>query len=65
MKKIFKFVSCVVSLAAIGFTGYTLYKKYVVKDQDETDDGFDDLFEDDSFKEGKSKREYVNVDIDK
>ncbi len=64
MKKFFKFITCIVSLTAIGYTGYSLYKKYVEKDV-EADDDFDDSFEDDSFKEGKSKREYVTINLDK
>ncbi len=66
MRKLCKFIGTVVSLSAIAFTAYTLYEGYMKKEDNEKEDDFDDFFEDDAFKEGKSaKREYVTIDIDK
>ena len=66
MRRLFKFLTTVISLGAIAFTAYTLYERYFKKDEDGKEDDFDDFFEDDAFKEGKSsKREYVTIDIDK
>ena len=62
MKKFFRFLGGLTSLAAVGFGAYCVYKK-VVEDKEEEEEDFDDLFDDDEPDENKSNREYVSINI--
>ena len=62
MKKFFKFLGGLTSIAAVGFGAYCVYKK-VVESKDEEDEDFDDLFDDEELDENKSNREYVSINI--
>lgn len=65
MKRFFKFIAGIVSLAAVSFGAYCVYKKVSsVKesDEDKEDDDFDSLFEEE-IDENKSDREYVSIHI--
>ncbi len=62
MKKFFKFLGGLTSIAAVGFGAYCVYKK-VVEEKDDDEEDFDDLFDDEELDENKSGREYVSINI--
>ncbi len=62
MRKFFKFLGGLTSIAAVGFGAYCVYKK-VVENKDEEEEDFDDLFDDEELDENKSNREYVSINI--
>jgi hypothetical protein len=62
MKKFFKFLGGLTSIAAVGFGAYCVYKK-VVENKEEDEDDFDDLFDDEELDENRSNREYVSINI--
>ncbi len=62
MKKFFKFLGGLTSVAAVGFGAYCVYKK-VVEKKDEDEEDFDDLFDDEELDENRSNREYVSINI--
>ena len=63
MKKFFKAVTTLAVTAGAAYGAYTLYQKYMDKNK-KSEDSFDDDFEDEHFREGKGKREYVTIDIE-
>ncbi len=63
MKKFFKAISALALTAGAAYGAYTLYQKFMEKEKN-TEDSFDDDFEEEHFKEGKGKREYVTIDIE-
>ncbi len=63
MKKFFKFLGGLTSIAAVGFGAYCVYKKVVEDKNDEEEEDFDDLFDDEELDENKSNREYVSINI--
>ncbi|MCR5823898.1 MAG: hypothetical protein K6G60_05640 [Lachnospiraceae bacterium] len=62
MKKFFRFLGGLTSIAAVGFGAYCVYKK-VKENKEEEDEDFDDLFDDEELDENKSDREYVSINI--
>ncbi len=63
MKKFFKAMTTLALTAGAAYGAYTLYQKYMEKEKN-TEDSFDEEFEDEHFKEGHGKREYVTIDIE-
>lgn len=61
MKKFLKIVGGIVSMAAVAFGAYCVYKNVIAKKEDDFDD-FDDCFEDDDTTENQD-REYVSINI--
>ena len=61
MKKFFKFLCGVASVAAVAFGAYCVYKNVIASDED--DDDFDDCFEDEDGEVTAENREYVSINI--
>ena len=61
MKKFFKFLCGVASVAAVAFGAYCVYKNVIAPDED--DDDFDDCFEDEDGDVSTENREYVSINI--
>ena len=61
MKKFFKFLCGVASVAAVAFGAYCVYKNVIAPDED--DDDFDDCFEDEDSDVSTENREYVSINI--
>ena len=60
MKKFFKFLCGLASVAAVAFGAYCVYKNVITKDDDED---FDDMFEDEDVEASPENREYVSINI--
>ena len=68
MKKFFKFIAGVASVAALACGAYYFFKKYVCKetpddDFDDFDDNLDDYDTTDSKEPTNDNREYVSINI--
>ena len=63
MKKFFKFLCGVASMAAVAFGAYCVYKNVIAKKDDEDFDDFDDCFEDEDTDTAEENREYVSINI--
>ena len=63
MKKFFKFLCGVASMAAVAFGAYCVYKNVIAKKDDEDFDDFDDCFEDEDTDAAEENREYVSINI--
>lgn len=63
MKKVFKFLCGVASMAAIGFGAYCVYKNVFAKKEEEDFDDFDDCFEEEADGDATENREYVSINI--
>ena len=61
MKKFWKFVGGIVSMAAVAFGAYCVYKNVIAKKDDDDFDDFDDCFEDENTED--TDREYVSINI--
>lgn len=61
MKKFLKFVGGVVSMAAVAFGAYCVYKNVIAKKEEDGFDDFDDCFEDEGADD--ADREYVSINI--
>ncbi len=61
MKKFWKFVGGIVSMAAVAFGAYCVYKNVIAKKDDDDFDDFDDCFEDENAED--ADREYVSINI--
>ena len=61
MKKFFKFLCGVASVAAVAFGAYCVYKNVIAKDED--DDDFDDCFDEEAVDAAAENREYVSINI--
>ncbi len=61
MKKFWKFVGGIVSMAAVAFGAYCVYKNVIAKKDDDDFDDFDDCFEDENAED--TDREYVSINI--
>ena len=62
MKKFWKFVGGIASMAAVAFGAYCVYKNVIAKKDEEDFDDFDDCFEEDE-KADDADREYVSINI--
>lgn len=61
MKKFWKFVGGIVSMAVVAFGAYCVYKNVITKKEDDDFDDFDDCFEGE--KPEDADREYVSINI--
>lgn len=62
MKKFWKFVGGIASMAAVAFGAYCVYKKVAAKKEEDFDE-FDDCFEEENEETDSMDREYVSINI--
>lgn len=63
MKKFWKFVGGIASMAAVAFGAYCVYKNVIAKKEEDDFDDFEDCFDDEESENGETDREYVSINI--
>lgn len=63
MKKFWKFIGGIASMAAVAFGAYCVYKNVIAKKEEDDFDDFEDCFDEEDLDNSDANREYVSINI--